>query len=360
MGCVSAPTRGWSGPVVSDNVLYIGTIEDKIIALDLTKAEDGGPQFKWEKELEKVKAGGFGCSGGISTPMSTYGTPVVADGEVYLGGYDGTVYAFSVENGARNDFDTGSAIGGSPVVANGTVFVGNTDGKLYALAADNIRNEKWAEPFETEGKIWSTPVVHNGVVYVSSSDNRLYAVNAESGQEIWHFEAEAAILSTPLVDGDTVYIGAGDWKFYAIDVEQEGTEAKAKWVFEEAKSIYWTKALIHNGEIWVGNLDYNIYVIDAEDGGYIWKYETEGRVRTPPVLVNEDIIVIGSEDGNVYTLEPKNKKGSELRNLEGPILAPIYADTENGIIYVHAQNGDHMLYAIKVETNTVIWNYATE
>jgi outer membrane protein assembly factor BamB len=357
VGCARAPSRGWSGPVVSDNVLYVGTIKGKVIALDISGGEPG---VNWEKEIGKTKAGGFGCSSGISTPMSTYGTPAIGDGVVYVGGYDGYVYSFTTESGAENKFKTGGAIVGSPVVDGDTVFIGSSDGKLYALSTNNIKKEKWEKPFKTGGKIWSTPVIDNGVVYIGSADHRLYAIDAESGQEIWHFEAGAAILSTPLILNNMVYIGACDNKFYAIKVEQTGREATAEWVFKEAGNWFWTQALAYNGEIWVGNLDHKVYAIKANDPEDFQEVlETEGMVRTPPVLVNGRIIV-GSEDGNIYTIDPVNKNWASLRDLEAPILAPIYPDTEDGVIYVHAQNGDHILYAINVLTGAEIWHYTTD
>lgn len=371
MGCVSAPSRGWSGPIVSDGVIYVGTIKGKVIAL---YTENGQKIPFWELELEEQSAG-FGCSGGISTPMSTYGTPVVKNELVYVGGYDGKVYPVRTDGFSSTPFDTGSAIIGSPVIDGDTLFVGNTDGKLYALSTDNIQDEKWEEPFQTGGKIWSTPAVHNGVVYIGSSDHRLYAIDAESGKEIWRFKAEAAIFSTPYIpeDEDRVYIGACDNKFYAIDAATEaeiqeaitrgeGESAPVRttdWVFDGADNFFWTTALIHNGEIWVGNLDHNVYVIDAQNPQVSRvALPTEGRIRTPPVLVKVDDkykIVIGSEDGIIYIINPEDKTWGTLRDLEAPILAPIYADKDNGIIYVHAQNGDHYLYAINVETRMDVW-----
>jgi len=207
VGCYSsAPSKGWSGSVVSDGILYVGTIENKVIALNATNGE---PASWEEKELgETSSGGGFPCAGRFSQPMSTYGTPVVSNGVVYLGGYDGYVYSFTTAAGAQNDFKTGGAIVGSPVISDNTVFVGSSDGKLYALDLQLSPTPKWE--FETGDKIWSTPAVENGVVYVSSTDHRLYALDAVSGEEIWHFKAEAAILSTPLIYEDTIYIGASD------------------------------------------------------------------------------------------------------------------------------------------------------
>jgi len=348
--------------VVSNDgtTLYVGTIESQIIALDVSD----GKLTSWQgKDIGETSSGGFGCTGNFSQPMSTYGTPVVTDEAVYLGGYDGYVYSFTIETGAQNEFETGDAIVGSPVIDGDTLFIGSTDGKIYALDLQLSSEPKWE--FETGDQIWGTPAVDNGVVYIASTDHRLYALDATNGEEIWHFKAEAAILSTPVVYESTVYIGANDNKFYAINVNQEAKEAEAKWVFEGAGNWFWTKALIYDSKVWVGNLDNNVYAInieDPEDSEAVLILE-EGRITTPPVLVkvsdDKNMIVVGSEDGYLYTIDPEDTSTAQFYNLEAPILAPIYADSENGIIYVHAQDGDHVLYAINVETGKEIWHYTT-
>jgi outer membrane protein assembly factor BamB len=304
--------------------------------------------------------------------MGIYGTPVVADGKLYVGTYDGDVLYIRIDDGSMSDrFETGGAIAGSPVVDEDTLYVGSANGKLYALSLD--LREKWS--FKTGDKIWSDPVISDGVVYIASADHRLYALDAESGKEIWHFEADGAIMSTPLVHDSTVYIGACDHKFYAIDAatEDERLEAVARpegepapekgpmKVFGGAGNWFWTQALAYNGEIWVGCLDHKVYVLDAASLEKIREYETEGMVYAPPVLL-EGRIVVGSQDGNVYAIDPEDKNAEVeiLHSFEAPIFAPLYPDPDNGIVYVHAQNGEHTLYALRVATKEVVWSYRTD
>lgn len=374
IGCMSqAPSRGWSGPLVDDNVVYVGTIDGKVIALDATDV--GGDRLVWAKEVaDPTGGGGFLTCGRFSQPMGVYGTPVVKDGRVYVGGYDeaGSVLYIRIDDGSMSDaFETGGAIVGSPVVDGDTLYVGSSNGKLYALSLD--LNERWS--FRTGDKIWSTAEVSNGAVYVGSADHNLYALDAETGREIWHFETEGAILSTPLVVDGTVYIGSNDRKFYAIEAvteteraaaaaRQDGESAPQKnprAVFDGAGNWFWTQALAYNGEIWVGCLDHNVYVLDGESLGEIRRYETEGIVQTPPVLL-EGRVVVGSEDGNVYAFDPVNKDaGPEiLYSFEVPILAPMYPDAGNGILYIHAQDGTHTLYALRVATGEIVWSFRTD
>ena len=372
VGCARSPSRGWSGPTVSEGILYVGSIKGNVLALEDIYTDN--PKEKATFTLES-QATPLTCAPQISKAMSIYGTPAVANGLVYVGDYNGNVYAFdatvSGETSWKYKFETGGAIVGSPVVAGDTVYIGSTDGKLYALPLD-LREPKWT--FPTKDKIWSTPVVEGNVVYIGSSDHNLYAIDAESGKGIWKLETEGAIASTPLVDNGTVYIGSFDSKFYAVDVatEEEKLAAAAreegapipirpaKWVFEEAGNWFWTQALAYNGEIWVGCLDHKVYAVNAENPDVFWVYdEPQGAIHTPPVLVKE-LIVIGSQDGNVYIIDPINKKRvGEPITLGAPILAPLCSDTEKGVVYVHAQDGNHILYAIEVTTGRTLWEFKT-
>jgi outer membrane protein assembly factor BamB len=387
VACTQAPTRGWSGPAVAsglvadEDTLYVGTLGNKVIALE-DIYEDHKPTPVWGdkgKDIGGTKGGGlFACGGGISKPMSTYGTPAIAAGKVYIGGYDGHVYSFTAdESGSRNDFDTGGSIIGSPIVADDTVFVGNSDGKLYALPL-NLSAPKWV--FKTKDKIWATPVVYNGVVYIGSCDDKLYALDAETGKEIWHFKASGAFLSTPAIANDTIYIGACDRKFYAIEVATEGERQaalarsekeaapskEAKWVFDKAKNWFWTQALVYDGKVWVGSLDKNVYAISEDDPDVYWVVcSTGGIVQTPPVLIASlDLIFVGSEDGKIYAIDLQTMESRQLPfDFEAPILASMYADQERGILFFHAQDGTHTLYALRIEADGKaknLWDYRTD
>ena len=393
VGCTAAPSRGWSGPLVSDNVLYVGTIEGKIVALDLTTADlnDGTPPIPlWDPQTvaePKESSSLFSC-GRVSSPMGIYGTPVVKNGRIYLGAYNGDVLWISTDGsaGGSSPFETGGAIVGSVVIDGDTLFAASSDGTLYAL--DLNLKEIWH--FDTNGEIWSTPVVNNGVVYVASSDHNLYAIDTESGNEIWRFQTKAAIMSTPLVANGRVYIGGCDRKFYSIEAATQEERLSVagggsptvrgfQSVFEGAGNWFWTQALAYNGEIWVGNLDHNIYVLNAQNVAeeVHEAYPTGGMVYAPPVVFPiKGLIVVGSQDGKLYAINAGTKEVSvyaidaeseevvespeKPKNRLPPIFAPLCADTVNGIVYFHSQNGTHTLYAFKLSTREVLWSFRTD
>ena len=63
--------------------------------------------------------------------------PTVADGVVYAGSDDNHVYALDAETGELLwRFETDDVIRSSPTVAGGAVYVGSNDNHVYALDAE--------------------------------------------------------------------------------------------------------------------------------------------------------------------------------------------------------------------------------
>ena len=177
---------GWSGAVVAGDVVYIGSRQAELLALDRQRGT-----LLWRFP-----------SGGEENLVGIYGSPAVTDDLIYVGAYGeelGRLYAIDpVQRAKVWDYPTGDHIVGSPVVSGETVLVGSSDGILYALdAATGV--EQWR--FQTANKIWSTPVVHEGTVYLGSLDHNVYAISLDEGVERWRFTTGGAVASTPLVAG---------------------------------------------------------------------------------------------------------------------------------------------------------------
>jgi outer membrane protein assembly factor BamB len=58
----------------------------------------------------------------------------VADGTVYIGSHDKSLYAVDAATGSQQwQFDTSRWVYSSPAVVDGTVYVGDDNGSLYAV-----------------------------------------------------------------------------------------------------------------------------------------------------------------------------------------------------------------------------------
>gem|GEM_PF-3624252 len=106
-------------PAISGDILFISTLAGRITALDISS---GKPTIaKWQSAK-------FG-------PL--YSAPVVANGRVYVGSEDHSLYCLDAASGKTLwSIKTGGAIIASPVVADGKVYAASLDGVLYCLSED--------------------------------------------------------------------------------------------------------------------------------------------------------------------------------------------------------------------------------
>lgn len=149
-----------------------------------------------------------------------YSSPAVANGVVYIGSDDGKLYALDSRIGSiRWATRTGNLITSSPAVANGVVYIGSWDNKLYACDARTGRT-LWAS--NTGREIDSSPTVANGVVYVYSRDGKLYAFDPRTGSTLWSYyiggvsASSFLIDSSPAIVNGMVYIGSPNHKVFAF------------------------------------------------------------------------------------------------------------------------------------------------
>ncbi|MCH8062665.1 MAG: PQQ-binding-like beta-propeller repeat protein [Chloroflexi bacterium] len=109
--------------------------------------------------------------------------------------------------------ESGESFVGTPVVANGAVYIGSASGTLFAL------NESTGElvwKFRGEVGITTSPSVAGETVFVGDENGRLYAINALTGGLQWQFMADASISSTPVIANGTLYITSMGGTLYAI------------------------------------------------------------------------------------------------------------------------------------------------
>lgn len=170
-----------------------------------------------------------------STSVSGRVQPVVADGTVCVGYYDGTLYALDAATGAEMWQHAGSgAITASAAIDDGRVFYGSSSGAVYGVdLADGAT--LWTA--NADGPVLTAPCVAEGRVYVGSTDGRLYALNAATGVVVWIYESGAPILTTPAYADGRVFAGNEALHAFAVDAE-DGTQVWRERLHGQTISVY--------------------------------------------------------------------------------------------------------------------------
>ena len=165
-------------------LLVIVLISVALAATSFTPAEAAGGASGWKFRADAANTGVYDDGGvrpsnvqkwSYTTGGIVYSSPAISNGMVYVGSYDGNVYALNAADGTKVWSYVTGGTASSPAVANGLVYIGGTDGYIYALnAADGTKLWSYWIGYGNAG--FSSPAVDNGVVYVGSFDNNVYAL----------------------------------------------------------------------------------------------------------------------------------------------------------------------------------------
>ena len=335
VGCAGrvATPEGWSGGVVDEDTLYIGTRAGDIRALDIQSGEETHAGFTLSGEEEALRG--------------VYGTPVLKEGTLYFGGYDGVLYA-RLTPGLDKKWEEpiGSPIVGGPTLAGDVVLVGADNGKVYAFDQEADEQQRWAASarwsFQTGNKVWSSPISADGVVYATSLDKNLYAISLEDGSKLWQFTTNGAIASSPAYDDGTVYFGSFDNVFYAVNAS-DGT---LRWKFDGADSWYWGKPLVHGADVFAPSLDGKLYALDKRTGSLQWTLTTEGPIVGSPAVIF-DMIAIGSDDGRLHIVRISDGNPVDFCNMRTEIRSSLAVQGDT--VFLSAK--DKSIRALRIKTN---------
>ncbi len=222
------------------------------------------------------------------------------DGTIYVGSWEGYLFAFNPNGALRWRFRTGFEITSSPAVGpDGTVYVGCRDHRLYAVTPAG--QKRWA--VKTGGWVDASPAIGtNGIIYCGSWDKKFYALNPDGGKR-WEFVTGGPVVSSAAIDArGVIYFGAHDRKFYALN--PDGTKL---WEYATEGAITGSPAIGGGGELYFGSVDGLFHAVNP-DGSRRWSLRTGGITGSSPVLgVDGTIFVSVNQTHCAITPEGKLK-----------------------------------------------------
>lgn len=115
--------RTISTAAIKDDLLYIADFSGLVHCLDAKGTKDGKPIVHFTYDMF----------------AQSWGSPLIADGKVYIGDEDGdvAVFEFGKDNGEPvEEINMGTSVYSTPVAANGTLFISSKD-RLFAIALED-------------------------------------------------------------------------------------------------------------------------------------------------------------------------------------------------------------------------------
>ena len=339
------------------------------------------------------------------------GTPLVADGVVYVGDWTGHVRALDAATGEERwatDVES-HYIGGSVALDDDRVFVGTFDARVVALDRET-GEELWTTPVgdHEQAAIFGSPLSVDGMVITGVASFELMtgnpaptfrghvvALDAETGEEVWRYwtvgedevdVAGVSVWATVAVDTDRgeVYVPTGNGygpqpstrsdAVVALDLET-GEEL---WVTQFTVGDVWTVAnqvgtdadvgsppnLFEVGNVdAVGAVDKaGVYhALDRDTGEVLWETKlTEGGLQggaLASAAVADGVAYVASnrasQDADLVALDVETGDEMWRVDVKGHVSGPV--SWANGVVYLTDDTGAIVGY--DAADGTVLWSH---
>jgi len=121
-------------------------------------------------------------------------------------------------------------------------------------------------------------VAHHTGVLTSIPRRKSPSVPSPDGlNPLWDFVCEDEIRGTPTLHNGIIYIGSYDHNVYGLDASQ----GKMMWKFATKAGVV-SRPAVHQGNVFFGSEDNKVYSVTAKFGSHNWSHETGGPVRSSP------------------------------------------------------------------------------
>ena len=131
-------------------------------------------------------------------------------------------------------------------------------------------------------------------------------------------------------------------------------ESLALWRFaceDEVRS----SPTVHDGAVYVGSYDHNLYAVEVDDGRFLWKFATEGSIASSP-CVSDGRVFVGSSDQSLYAVNASTGRISWTCPTQGSV----WSSPRAAFGHVFFGSDDQRLYAANVQSGRVAWTFQAE
>lgn len=303
-----------STPTVVDGVVYIGDLDDRVFALDLTSG----------KRLWEFKA-----------DIGFYAAPAVKDGRVFVGNLDGFFYCLNADSGELIwQFEAGATIDGGANFYQDNVIFGSQDAHLYCL---NRESGELVWKHEIDDQIRCSPTVVDNRAFVAGCDGVLHMVDLDNGKSLGGVVIDSPTGVTPAATDQFAFFGTEQVGFYCVDWKAE----KISWNYQDPLGPASTRSnpAVTAGHVVFGARNRKVISLEPKTGKVNWQFEARGPIDSSPVIAN-DRVFVGADDRRMYILDLSNGEKIAERELNGKIIGSpalsngkLIVATNRGVVY---------------------------
>lgn len=159
------------------------------------------------------------------------------------------------------------------------------------------------------------------------------SISQSSGiKPLWTFKCEDELRGTPLYHEGKLYVGSYDNNLYALDA----SNGEFLWKYAADGGIPGRPTIFENN-IYFGSEDKRLHVISASTGKVTWTYYTDGLVRSSPRLAQGHAF-IGSDDAHLHAVNLSTGRVAWKSEANSPIRSTPYVSDDR--VYYGSEDGD--------------------
>jgi parallel beta-helix repeat protein len=317
----------------TDGTIYVGSYEGKLYAFK----SDG--TLKWT----------------YTTASNILGSPAIGkDGTIYISDWENsTLYAINSNGTLKWKYNMGNYnYGSSPTIgSDGTIYIPNTNatnGTLYAIYPSG--KLKWTCTIGGAIHGSSAAIASDGTIYIENENGTLFAINPD-GSSKWQYTfykkdsyRTTIYYSSPSIGSDgTIYILVYAWGCdYLVAIN--GATGKPEWNYPSGwgieESFYGAPAISSDGTIYFISTS-KIYAVNP-DGTLKWTYSTGGAATSEATSVtigSDGTIYFGSSTG-LYAITDNGTEGLLKWSYATGKICASPTISSDGTLYIGSMDGE--------------------
>lgn len=260
-----------SSPTVDDTGVYVGSDTGFFLKMN----HDG--EVVWKFYVP-------GSNNGI------HGSAALDEKKVYIGAYNGFIYALDKMTGELvwanpvSDY-----IGASPLLAGGALYITaetrHPNGLVVKLDC-NTGETHWVSEW-MGGHSHSSPAYDatNNIILAGANSGRFFALDADTGETAWKTQLKGQVKGTPMIWDGTAYFSSWDRSYHAYDIKT----GKERWSQFMGGRIQTSLSLVPGANIGITNTKVgDITGINLTDGEILWRLRHGDSNHMFSVLITKD------------------------------------------------------------------------
>ena len=152
---------------------------------------------------------------------------------------------------------------------------------------------------------------------------------------------------------------AGEWLMAQRDIQHTGVvpgpaftpNGATKWRFESQGPLR-TSPVVANGRVYVGTGDSRLVALDEATGDVLWSRPFSTRVTSSSLTIAHELVFVGTHNQTLHALDTRTGDEKWSYTTKGQIFGS--ATVENGSVYFGSTDGH--LYSLDARTGELLWS----